>query len=159
MKRDSTARALSRGIKASADERDLLDSDSQLMENEPGKENKKEKDNDAKNREAAKRKRLTASNLDAIMTPGVRYTCVALASQLNSSTRQIKASLSQLVDAGTVRHVQEARTGIYWVPTNDEKQRFEQRRSARRQQRGHTLEGYDAELRRLQSLCMLVRRS
>ncbi|CAH2791053.1 MAG: hypothetical protein PPHEINF_3307 [uncultured Paraburkholderia sp.] len=91
MKRDSTARALSRGIKASADERDLLDSDSQLMKNDPEKESEKERDNDAKNREAAKRKRLTASNLDAIMMPGVRYTCVALASQLNSSTRQIRS--------------------------------------------------------------------
>lgn len=116
------------------------------------------KDSHAKE-EAAKRKKLTASSLDAIMTPGVRYTCVALANQLNSSTRQIKASLSQLVDAGTVRHIQEARTGIYWVPTSDEKQNFEQRRMARRVLLGHTLEGYDAGLHSLQSLCMLVRRS
>ena len=39
------------------------------------------KDTHAKE-EAAKRRRLTASSLDAIMTPGVRYTCVALANQL-----------------------------------------------------------------------------
>ncbi|WP_025598952.1 hypothetical protein [Burkholderia sp. WSM2230] len=153
MKQDSTARALSRDRQAGGEVRSAIASHAESRDQQEA--NNKE----AKHKEAAKRKKLNASNLDAIMTPGVRYTCMALASQLNSSPRQIKASLSQLVDAGTVRHVQEARTGIYWVPTHQEKQNFEQKRSARRQLLGHTLEGYDADLRRLQSLCMLVRRS
>jgi DNA-binding MarR family transcriptional regulator len=78
---------------------------------------------------------------------------------LNSSTRQVKASLSQLVSAGTIRHVQEDRIGRYWVPTKEERREFEQGRRERRRSLGHMLEGYDSELRRIQSLCMLVRRS
>jgi len=153
MKQDSTARASSRDRQAGATARSAITSDIESTDT------KQTHSKDARPSEAAKQKRLNASQLDTIMTPGVRYTCVALANQLNSSPRQIKASLSRLVDAGTVRHVQEARTGIYWVPTHAEKRNFDERRMARRQLLGHTLEGYDANLRRLQSLCMLVRRS
>lgn len=153
MKQDSTARASLRDRQAGAAARSAITSHAEATEIEHAR------NKDARHSETARQKRLNASQLDAIMTPGVRYTCVALASQLNSSPRQIKASLSQLVDAGTVRHVQEARTGIYWVPTHAEKRNFEEKRMARRRLLGHTLEGYDADLRRLQSLCMLVRRS
>ena len=142
MKRDHTARASSRENHQDPSEHNVVDSD-----------------NEAMNKEAAIRKRLSASNLDALMAPGVRYTCVALANQLNSTTRQVRASLSQLVRAGTIRHVQEARIGRYWVPTNDEKRQFEQTRRERRKPLSHMLEGYDSDLRRIQSLCMLVRRS
>lgn len=113
----------------------------------------------ASDSEAATRKRLSIANIDALMTPGVRYTCGARAKQLNSNTRQVRASLSQLVDTGVIRHVQEARTGIYWVPTNEEKHQLEQTRRERRKPLTHTLEGYDSELRRIQALCMLIRRS
>lgn len=143
MKRDHTARASSRDSKQDPAVCTIVASDNEAE----------------KNKEAAKRKRLSASNLGAIMTPGVRYTCVALANQLNSSTRQVKASLSQLVSAGTIRHVQEDRIGRYWVPTKEERREFEQGRRERRRSLGHMLEGYDCELRRIQSLCMLVRRS
>ncbi|HEX7932871.1 MAG TPA: hypothetical protein VF573_07350 [Paraburkholderia sp.] len=106
-----------------------------------------------------KRKRLTASNIGTFMTPGVRYTCVALANRLNSNKRQVRASLTQLVDTGVIRHVQESRTGIYWIPTLEEKSELGRARRDRGKPLSHTLEGYDSELRRIQTLCMLVRRS
>ncbi|MBW9105695.1 hypothetical protein JNB89_18310 [Paraburkholderia phenoliruptrix] len=153
MRQDSTARASSRDRQAG------VAAPSAIASHTESKDNSHAHSKDERHRETAKQRKLNASQLDAVMTPGVRYTCVALAKQLNGSPRQIKASLSQLVDAGTVRHVQEARIGIYWVPTHAEKRNFEEKRMARRTLLRHTLEGYDADLRRLQSLCMLVRRS
>ena len=100
---------------------------------------------------------LTPAKVLACMAPGTTYTVSQVARLLGTRPPEAQRLLSGCVVRGKVKEAREDRRRVYRVPTEDELRRERDRVTRSALSQG-TLQGYEAEHRRFQELCMTTRR-
>ncbi|MEM5434165.1 hypothetical protein [Paraburkholderia diazotrophica] len=71
-------------------------------------------------RQHASSRHLTETDVIEAMTPGIKYTCTALARKLRHPAPHVHTLLSHLVQSGMLRRMRGRRSSIYWHAIREE---------------------------------------